>query len=57
MIVTDLTPYRQYVDVFDITEKQKLELVNVLWAIVDNILDQHFGMYDTNAEIEPKKPR
>lgn len=62
MIITDLTPYRKYVDVFDITEKQKLELVNTLWAIIENIMDQHFGLYqleqkdDTNAEIEPKTP-
>jgi len=62
MIITDLTPYRKYVDEFDITEKQKLELVNTLWAIIENIIDQHFGLYqleqkdDTNAEIEPKIP-
>jgi len=50
MIITDLTPYRKYVDCFDISEKQKLELVNTLWAIAESILDQHFGLYDTNAE-------
>ncbi len=43
-MITDLTPYRKYVDRFDISEKRKLELVNALWAIAENILDQQFGL-------------
>ena len=53
-MITDLTPYRKYVDKFDISEKRKLELVNALWAIAENILDQQFGFNDTSAELEPK---
>ena len=33
-MITDLTPYRQYVDKFDLAEEQKLELVNSLKMIV-----------------------
>jgi len=42
-MITDLTPYRRHVDQFDLTEKQKLDLVNAVWAIVDSIYDQHLG--------------
>ncbi len=55
MIITDLTPYRKYVDVFHITEKQKLELVNALWVLAESILDEQFGLTRTSAELEPKK--
>ena len=54
-MITDLTPYRQYVDVFDITEKQKLELINALWVLAESILDEQFGLTRTGAELEPKK--
>ncbi len=43
-MITDLTPYRKHVDQFDLTEAQKLDLVNALRAIVDNLFDQHFGI-------------
>lgn len=37
-MITDLTPYRKYVDQFDLTEEQKLEWVNALLMIVESIL-------------------
>lgn len=43
-MITDLTPYRQYVDKFDLTEQQKLELVNALNTIVERIYDHHLGI-------------
>ena len=42
-MITDLTSYRQHVDQFDLDEKQKLELVNAIWAIAESVLDQHFN--------------
>lgn len=42
-MITDLAPYRKYIDQFDLTEEQKLDLVNALWTIVDNIYDQCLG--------------
>jgi hypothetical protein len=43
-MITDLTPYRQYVDEFDLSEEQKLELVNTMEMIVERILSQRFLM-------------
>jgi hypothetical protein len=41
MRITDLTPYRKYVDDFVLTEKQKLEWVNAVYEIVESIFDMH----------------
>jgi hypothetical protein len=38
-MITDLAPYRQYVDQFDLTEEQKLDLVNALWVMLENYFD------------------
>lgn len=38
-MITDLTPYRKHVDQFDLTDAQRLDLVNALWMIVDSIFD------------------
>lgn len=43
-MITDLTPYRKHVDQFDLTEEEKLELVNAVWMIVDSIFDHHLGI-------------
>jgi hypothetical protein len=43
-MITDLTPYRKYVDDFDLTDEQKLELVNALYMIIESIFDQHLGV-------------
>jgi hypothetical protein len=44
VMITDLTPYREFVDKFDLTEEQKLELVNAVWMIVESIYDYHLGI-------------
>lgn len=43
-MITDLTPYRKYVDQFDLTEEQKLELVNAVWTTLENYFDQQLGI-------------
>ena len=43
-MITDLTLYRKHVVQFDLNEKEKIELVNAFWMIVDNMLDNHFGL-------------
>lgn len=43
-MITDITPYRKYVDHFDLTEEQKLDLVNAVWMLVENIYDYHLGI-------------
>jgi hypothetical protein len=42
-MITDLAPYRQYVDQFDLTEEEKLAWVNALLMIVESIFDLHLG--------------
>lgn len=67
-MITDLTPYRKYVDDFDLTEEQKLELVNSLYMIIESIFDQHLGVnqlllkskevdsLESNARVEHEAP-
>lgn len=43
-MITDLTPYRKHVDQFDLSEEQKLELVNTLWTILENFIDHQLGI-------------
>ncbi len=43
-MITDLKPYRKYVDKFDLTEEEKLDLVNAVWMLVENIYDYHLGI-------------
>ncbi len=43
-MITDITPYRKYVDHFDLTEEQKLDLVNAVWMLVENFYDHHLGI-------------
>ncbi len=42
-MITDLTPYRKYVDQFDLNEEQKLEWANAVLMIVESIFDMHLG--------------
>lgn len=41
MKITDLAPYRKYVDQFDLTEEQKLKWVNAMLEVVESIFDLH----------------
>ncbi|NDF11606.1 MAG: hypothetical protein EB060_02160 [Proteobacteria bacterium] len=57
-MITDLTPYRKYVDKFDLTEDQKLELVNALSTIVETIYDKVLGINQMplkNREVDSPK--
>ncbi len=55
-MITDLTPYRKYVDKFDLTEEQKLELVNAVWVILENYFDLQLGLNQlARKEKEPQK--
>lgn len=42
MKITDLEHYRPHVDEFDLTERQKLELVNTIVKIAEMVLDKKF---------------
>lgn len=43
-MITDLTPYRKHVYQFDLTEEEKIELVNAVWKLVDSVLDCHLRL-------------
>jgi len=43
-MIADLTPYRKHVDQFDLSEHEKLELVNAVWMLVENLYDHHLGI-------------
>ena len=43
-MITDLAPYREDLEGLDLTEPQKLDLVNALWAIAENIIDHELGL-------------
>lgn len=52
-MITDISPYRKYVDRFDLTEEQKVELVNAVWVILENYFDQQLGL--NQLEINEKE--
>ncbi len=41
----NMEKYRKYVDHFDISEKQKVELIHTLWTIMESFADQAFGLH------------
>jgi hypothetical protein len=51
-MITDLTPYREDMAAFDMSDEQKLELVNAIWVIGKTILDRKFGLYQPDAPKE-----
>ena len=42
MPITDLEPHRTYIDAFDLTEEEKLELVNAISMIAEVVLDRKY---------------
>lgn len=41
----DIQKYRHYVDRFDLSEEQKLELIHSIWIIMQSFVDKAFGMH------------
>ncbi len=54
-MITDITPYREFVDDFDLTEEQKVELVNAVWTIINSVYDDYLGI--KQLEIKEKTPQ
>lgn len=38
----DIEKYRDYVDRFDLTENQKVELIHTLWRVMESFVDRAF---------------
>jgi hypothetical protein len=43
-MITDLTPFKEDLEGLDLTDAQKLDLLNALWVIAENIIDHHLGL-------------
>lgn len=39
----NIEDYRKYVDQFDISEEQKIELIHTVWSIMESFVDRAFG--------------
>jgi len=43
-MITDLSPFKEDLEGLDLTDAQKLDLLNALWVIAENIIDHHLGL-------------
>lgn len=50
MTTDPLEPYRPYIDNFDLTEGQKLELIDTIKLIAEMVLDKKFGFMHIEKE-------
>ncbi len=62
-MLTDVTPYRKYVDQFDISEEKKLELIHSVWNMMQSVVDEAFGKHpaqlvksDSSKPLQKSKP-
>lgn len=44
MTSPDIQKYRRYVDHFDLTEEQKVELIRTVWRIMESFVHRAFGV-------------
>lgn len=44
MAMPDIDKYRRHVDHFDLTEDQKVDLIQSVWRVVEGFADQAFGI-------------
>ncbi len=40
---SDIEKYRQYVDQFDLPEQEKVELINIVWRVMESFVDRAFN--------------
>lgn len=52
----NIEDYRQYVDRFDLSEEQKVELIETLWRIVQTFVDQAFGLLPVQQVVDRTSP-
>lgn len=45
MKTLDINKYRKYVDDYDLTEEQKVELLQTVWSIMESFVDRAFGLH------------
>lgn len=44
MAMPDIDKYRRHVDHFDLTEDQKVDLIQTVWGLVEGFADRAFGV-------------
>lgn len=55
MPLTDITPYRKYVDQMNLTESQKVELIHTVWKVMECYADRAFRKAPTQRISEMAK--
>jgi len=53
----DIDKYRAYVDRFDLTEEQKIELIHTVWQIMENFADRAFGNDPTQLALADREAK
>ena len=59
----DIDKYWKYVDDFDLTKQQKIELLKTVWSIMESFADRAFGLHpvqqcrDHSPEKDLQSPR
>ena len=51
----DIEKYRKYVDKFDLTEDQKVELIHTVWRIMESFVDRAFGIDSVQQILEARE--
>ena len=50
----DIEKYRQYVDHFNLSEAQKIDLINTVWRIMQSFTDRAFGIDPVQQAMDEK---
>lgn len=55
IMTMDLEKYRKYVDHFDITEAQKVDLIHTVARILESVIDRAFGLHPDQQCLEKRR--
>jgi hypothetical protein len=47
----DIEKYRQFVDGFDLSEEEKIELIHTIWNVMESFADRAFGLNSAQQAI------
>ena len=51
-MTVDISRYRKFVDHLDLSEAEKIELLNAVWMLVERIYDYHLGVIGNDFNFE-----
>lgn len=55
MPTLDTEKYMKYMEGYDLTEAQKLEFINSLWGLAQNVVDKAFGRHPIQRHLQENK--